>query len=625
MRTRRFTAAIVVALLTAGLVGCSKDESGPARSAAKKFLDAWSGGDVAAASAATDSPDGPKQWLPTVQKQLAGAKVSFEMGDVKVDGDKASQPFTANWRVPGQEKPWSYENKLGMVKDGDQWKVQWDTTVIHPDLSPNQQFAMVRALPERAGILDRAGQPVFAKQKVVTVGIEPGNVPDLNALAGTLASVLAADKVTAPEIVADAGKAKPTAFVPVVTLREPRYLQVKPAIYDLPGTVFRSSERWLPIINATFGQPLLGRVGDVTAEVLKEAGPVYAAGDQLGTSGMQRAFNKQLAGTPSVTISLADPAGKPVKKLAEFAGKPGTPIKTTLDKGVQLAAEQALAGVTQQASIVAIKPSTGELLAVANSASAGFNIALEGKYPPGSTFKIITATALLQAGVVQPGSTVACPGELVVGGKRFINSDKFDLGNVPLRRAFAQSCNTTFTSLSAKLPAGALSAAAQQYGIGVDWKLPVASYDGAAPPPANTIEGAADAIGQGKVLVSPFSMALAAATLQKGSVPTPSLIAGQQTAPAQPPTALPAATVTPLREFARAVVTEGTAQAVLRGAAGVAGKTGTAEYGDAVPPRSHSWFAGYRGDLAFAVFIWDGASSGRPALPVAASFLGKAK
>ena len=625
MPARRATTAILVALLASTLVACSDNGDEQSKAAARTFLDAWSAGKVDEAAAATDAPDGPREWLPAVQKELGTAKVTFKLGDGSADGDKATRDFTTSWALPGQEKPWSYRGKLALVKQGDAWKVHWDTTVIHPELGPTQKLAAERVLPERAPILDGAGQPIFSKQPVVTVGIEPGKATNLDALAADLARALAAQKVSAAEIVADARKAKPTDFVPVITLRMPVYLQVKAAIHSLPGTVFRDSERLLPL-TPTFGQPLLGKVGDATAEVLKETGGAYAAGDQLGTSGMQRTFNTQLAGAPKVTISLTDAGGKPVKQLAEFGGKPGEPVRTTLRRDVQLAAEDALASVPQQASIVAIKPSTGELVAVANSASTGFNIALEGKYPPGSTFKIITATALLQSGVVRPTSAVPCPGEIVVGGKRFINANKFNLGTVPLRTAFARSCNTTFTSLSTKLPAGALASTAAQYGIGVDWKLPVASYGGAVPPPANTIEGAADAIGQGKVLVSPFSMALAAATLQRGSVPSPSLIAGKQATPSIAPAPLDAAAMGTLRTFARAVVTEGTAQAVLGSAPGaVAGKTGTAEYGDAVPPRSHSWFAGYRGDLAFAVFVWDGASSGKIATPIAATFLGKAR
>jgi cell division protein FtsI/penicillin-binding protein 2 len=622
VRARHATLATLIAVAVT-LTACSADQTDAVDDAAKRFLDAWSAGKLDAAGAATDAPNGPPQWLPLVHKQLGTEKVSFKLGEGTTDDKAATRDVTVSWTIPGQEKPWSYPSKLELVKRGEDWKVHWETTVVHPELGPTQKFAVERTLPERAPILDTAGQPLFSKQQVVTVGIEPGKATDLDGLAATLAGILAAEKVTAAEIVADARKAKPTAFVPVVTLRQARYLAVKPQIYSLPGTVFQQSERLLPI-TPTFGQPLLGKVGEATAEVLKEAGDVYAAGDQLGTSGLQRTYNKQLAGVPSVVISLADPTGKPVKELASFAGSAGTPLTTTLDRTVQTAAEQALTSVPQQAAIVAIRPGTGEILAVANSANVDFNIALEGKYPPGSTFKIVTMAAILQSGI-SPTSSAPCPGQVTVGGKRFTNADSFDLGTVPLRTAFARSCNTTMINLAGKLPADKLASTAAQYGIGQEWRLGVPAYGGAVPPAADATEAAADAIGQGKVLVSPLSMALAAGTMKVGSLPSPSLIEGKKASPTVPVKASTGVDVV-LQGFARAVVTEGTAKAALGNARGeVAGKTGTAEYGDATPPRSHSWFAGYRGDLAFAVFVYDGASSGKIAAPIAATFLAKVR
>jgi cell division protein FtsI/penicillin-binding protein 2 len=614
-------------LLGAGLAGCFwDDDAEQAKAAAQKFLDAWSSDNYDAAGSATDAPDGPRQWLPAVDEQLGATKVRFALGKGNVEGDDASQQFTASWTIPGQERRWSYPNKLTLVKKSDDWVVHWDPSVIHPDLRADLRFKTERTLPERAPILDRAGAPIFTKVPVVTVGLEPRKVPDINALAGKLATELkavAAD-VTAAEIVADATKAKPDAFVPVVTLRAAAYQQVKPAIHALPGTIFRDSQKLLAP-TPTFGQPMLGKVGDATAEVLKEAGPTFAAGDTLGLSGLQRAFNKQLAGAPAVKIALIDSAAKPVKQLAQFGGHPGEPLKTTLDRGVQTAAESALANVPQLASIVAIKPSTGEILAVANSKSTRFNIAMEGKYPPGSTFKIVTATALLEAGMLQPTSAVPCPGSLVAGGKKFINANQFNLGTVPFRKAFARSCNTTMISQAAKLEVGALAQTAARYGIGAEWKLPVTTYSGSVPPPSGEAERAADAIGQGKVLVSPFAMAMVAASVQRGSLPTPSLIAGQPAGLSEAPEPVKPTAIGPLRDFARAVVTEGTAKVLAGLPGGVAGKTGTAEYGDAKPPRSHSWFAGYRGDFAFAVFIHDGASTNLPATTVTNAFLKAAK
>jgi cell division protein FtsI/penicillin-binding protein 2 len=210
-----------------------------------------------------------------------------------------------------------------------------------------------------------------------------------------------------------------------------------------------------------------------------------------------------------------------------------------------------------------------------------------------------------------------------VGGKVFQNADRFDLGTVPLRTAFARSCNTTFTALAPRLSADALERTAAAYGIGTPWTLPVPSFGGEVPSPRDDVERAADAIGQGRVLVSPLALALSAATVVRGRVPAPMLVDGVAAEPGTdhgPAPDVPAAALPTIRDLTRAVVTEGTARA-LRGHRGLAGKTGTAEYGTATPPRAHSWFAGYQGDLAFAVFVADGDTSGHPAVPIAGKFL----
>jgi cell division protein FtsI/penicillin-binding protein 2 len=314
-------------------------------------------------------------------------------------------------------------------------------------------------------------------------------------------------------------------------------------------------------------------------------------------------------------------AGQQPTVLGRVDGKPGTPVRTTLDQTVQLAADAAVATATTPAALVAVRPSTGEVLAVANNAAAPYDLALAGRFPPGSTFKVVTATALLTAGVVRPDSAVDCPASTVVYGKRFQNSDRFDLGRVPLRTAFAESCNTSFTQLSQRLDDRSLPAAAALYGVGSTWTLPAPAFGGSVPAPKDDTEKAADAIGQGRVEVSPLAMALVAAAVANGGGVVPALVAGQPAAgPA--PAGPPAAVLPALRDMMRAVVTEGTASALASVPAGpVSGKTGTAEYGSAVPPRSHAWFTGFRGDLAFAVFVQDGQSSKTTAVPVARTFL----
>jgi cell division protein FtsI/penicillin-binding protein 2 len=162
-----------------------------------------------------------------------------------------------------------------------------------------------------------------------------------------------------------------------------------------------------------------------------------------------------------------------------------------------------------------------------------------------------------------------------------------------MSRAFASSCNTTFAELSARLPPRGLTQAATRYGIGLDYQVEgITTVTGSVPPTVDLTERTEDGFGQGRVLASPFGMALVAATVAAGKTPVPQLIAGRPTM------------VDALRPMMRLVVTNGTAKEIA-GCGEIYAKTGEAEFAGG----SHSWFAGYRGDLAFAALIVGGGSS----------------
>jgi cell division protein FtsI/penicillin-binding protein 2 len=186
---------------------------------------------------------------------------------------------------------------------------------------------------------------------------------------------------------------------------------------------------------------------------------------------------------------------------------------------------------------------------------------------------------------------------------------------VSLTTAFAQSCNTAFAALGARLPAGALERAAAQFGFGLDELLPVESPGGRIPTPDSTARLVEDSIGQGQVTASPLAMASVAAGVAAGTWHQPHVLPCPQCASHPVPQAAA------LRRLMRAVVTSGTGTRAAAPGAPVYGKTGTAEYGAGSPLPTHAWFVGWQGRLAFAVFAEDGASGGSVAAPVAARFL----
>ncbi|ROO84036.1 penicillin-binding protein [Actinocorallia herbida] len=376
-------------------------------------------------------------------------------------------------------------------------------------------------------------------------------------------------------------------------------------------------------------QQLLGPVGPATADQVKELGAPYREGDPIGQDGLNRQYDERLAGTPSLEVRIVegDGDGKAVAKLASFDGADGQPLETTIDPRVQRAAGNALSSVKKNASMVVVRPSTGEILAVANK-PGGYNRALMGQYPPGSTFKIVTAAALV-AGGLKVTDTVPCPATTEIGGRTFKNAGFEKLGSVPLRDAFAHSCNTTFADLAVKdLGDGRLAEVAAQFGFNAPVLAGLPAVRAAFPAVEDDTALAAAAFGQGEVLTSPLNMASVAAAAADGTWRSPRLVPADLVGAAldaggkkaEPDHALDPGVRKALRVLMPAVVTEGTAHAVAF-PAGSAGKTGTAEYGSGENPPTHAWFVGYKGDVAFAVIVEDGGTGAEAAAPVAAKFL----
>jgi cell division protein FtsI/penicillin-binding protein 2 len=624
---RRGSVLLCLLALTAPLVAaCSGSAEDDVKAAAQAFLDDWSAGHPDAAAKATTDPHAATALLEQTAKDLPHASLSAQLGKVDVQDQKATVAWTATWDLAAAPD-WSYDATLDLREGDGGWAVVAEPTLVHPELGKGQHLVVARSLPDRAPITDASGAPLFAPTEVINVGVDPGKVTDLPSLASALG---AATGIAADQITADVQKAKPGQFVPVITLRRPDFEKIRTQVFDLPGAVFPTSTRLLAP-SSRFAVALLGRVGAATAEVIKETekdgSPQYAEGDQLGLSGLQRAFQEQLAGTAGFTVSVVstdEKTGDAGRQIEAVAPKPGTPVRTPLVPAVQNAADAAVAGQTLPTHLVAVRPGTGEILAVSSNAAADAGNALGGHFPPGSSMKTMTATALLTAGTLTPDSPVPCPGTTVVDGREFENEDQFDLGTVPLRTAFAKSCNTTFIQQAMALPDGALTAAAASYGVGTDWKLPVDVFSGSVPATSTGTTKAADAIGQGDVVMSPAQMALVAAGIASGTPAAPVEVVGGE-ASGSAPKGPAQAVLDALRPMMREVVLSGTAKA-LAGRGEVYGKTGTAEFGDKTPPDAHGWFVGYQlggpqGDIAFAVLV-EGGQSSSTAVAVSGAFLG---
>jgi Penicillin binding protein transpeptidase domain/NTF2-like N-terminal transpeptidase domain len=366
---------------------------------------------------------------------------------------------------------------------------------------------------------------------------------------------------------------------------------------------------------------LTGSVVPATAAQAKALGAPYQAGDLIGQGGIEQAYSAQLAGRPALSIRIEGPGRHFDATVARFAATPGTPVRTSIDMQVQLAASQAVrsAATTKPVDLVAIQPSTGRVLAVVER-PGGFDRALQGEFPPGSTFKVLTASALAKTGL-RPASMVQCPSQIAIGGRTFHNDHNEHYGATSLQTAFAVSCNTTFAMLATnRLGGRALASTAAAFGFNRQPALGIPAILGRFSTPHDPVDLAADAFGQGTDLVNPLSQATVAAAIEDGTWRPPQLVISPAPRQRARPAAVSPAILATLRPMMRAVVTSGTA-ANVGFPPGVYGKTGTAEYGTGPKPPSHAWFIGYRGDLAFAVLVEGGGLGASNAGPIANAFV----
>ncbi|MGK9460068.1 penicillin-binding transpeptidase domain-containing protein [Streptomyces sp. G6] len=329
-------------------------------------------------------------------------------------------------------------------------------------------------------------------------------------------------------------------------------------------------------------------------------------------------------GGPRGAVELVDRAtGETVRTEASFGEEPDPvtadePVRTTLDATWQAAAEKALAAADgKNAALVALRVDNGEVLALANSPASGFNRAASGTYAPGSTWKIVTSSALLLKGAVKPDDVVDCPKYLTVG-KEFHNVEMSEFPGATFRKDFTESCNTAFISLRGKLDEGELGEVARTYfGVGQEWHIGIPTYDGSVPVPKDETEKAASMIGQGRVQANPLIMASVTATAVSGEFHQPSVTAGNEDGTRTEP--LPDEVVGELRELMRATVTDGTARVLADLPGEIGAKTGTAEVSD--DQDNNGWMVAHRGNVAVAVVVEEGVTGGGSAGPIVHSLL----
>ncbi len=617
-------ACAVGAMVGFGLIGAAPPGQAVAATV-KEFLLDWATGRYPQAAALTT---GGRQAavalsLQSAYSQLGAADIQLSMGPIVAHGTTATARFNAAVDLGRGGLPWQYQGEFQLRRIGSAWRVDWAPSVIAPGLHPGDRLAVLTTMPPRAQLLDSAGGSLIPPSPDYQVGVYPDQVTNPTTTATALGQVTGLSS-EALEIRSQILAAPSRAFLELIRLEPADYQRMRPALDRIQGVVVHQ------VLENVFGSTapaVTGTVGTETARVLVTAGAPYRRGITVGTSGLEQAFQATLAGTPTTEVVIESAQGNPLRVLRSWRGTPGHPVRTTIDPAVQQAAQTAVSSSATASAIVAIRPGTGQILAVAQHNVTGSPVIdpLAGQYLPGQAFTIVSAAALLAANVsvAQPQP---CPAvNQVPGGQTFVNvpSPQAGLGpNPTFRSDFTHACATGFASLILNPSVRNLSTTARQFGIGTQWTLPLPSFAGSISQVSSATSPsaiAAEAIGTGNVQASPLAMALAAGVVQSGAWHVPSLVntpAAATTAAQRPFSDQIIAT---LQQLMHAAATTGAGHAAGSGSSAVFGQVGTAPL--AGHPHLYTvWFVGYSHNVAFAVLVLSPSTSFDPAARLAGQF-----
>ncbi|MGO1537651.1 MAG: penicillin-binding transpeptidase domain-containing protein, partial [Yaniella sp.] len=579
--------------------------------------------------------------------------VTWNLSDGTEAEDAAEASDAPDESDATSEDHWSYTTKATLVWDdeAEAWEPQLAAETLVPGLAEGGRVDVAVAPAQRGKILDTQDVPLATERPVQRIGIDKTHLLNELAVDGeeptddevseaaaesatALAEALDLDTDTFIDRVQAAGD---RAWVEFIVLRDDDETDIpSDQITEIPGAVAREDTMVLGP-TATFARSLLGSYGEPSAEQVENSDGEMTAGTPTGLSGLQHTYNDDLSGTNGleITVDNADASTEdlPDSDPVEFSreSEDGTAITTTLDTRIQELAEETIGDSDVLAGLVAIRPSDGHILAAADGPEdTSWPLAMQGSYAPGSTFKIVTALAMLRNGM-DAESTVECPETINVSGTEISNFDGYPsehLGEITLADAIAQSCNTSFVGQFEEISPQQEHDAATALGLVED---PIVGYDGAflasVPTDVEGTQHAAGLFGQGLVQTSPLGMATVAASVSAGETVSPVLVSDPSVDPTENEnlpgnTPLTEDEAAQLRELMSGPVETGTVP-ILQDVPGVPvlAKTGTAEYVSEGEDLAHTWIMSLHGDLAVSLFFHEGFAGAQTNGPVLKEFL----
>lgn len=543
-------------------------------------------------------------------------------------------------------EPLLIQFQLNLAWDGPlTWKVEWADVLPLPQYGLKAEYRRTRVEPSRGSIYDRDGRLLAGRGSAVSIGVQPSRISDPELLFQVLGEQLGLtreyveSKYQAPGV-------QPHWFVPLITVSEELYQELDPILRPVPGIFFqRQYMRYYPLAEAA--AHLTGYLGEVTQAMI-DANPErdYQAGETAGRSGLEMGLEAELRGEPGYRL-FVETDTEPSRLFLERTVKNGSDVELTIDAGWQRLAYEVLGG--GKGAFVVLDARTGEVLVLASSPSydpnefiAGisqnrwqqlssdpgqpmFNRSLQGAYPPGSVFKVITASAALDLDLYSVTSEFDDSGELRVQGNPIRNFQNEVFGEHSFADALIRSINTTMAQVGLTLGAENLRSYFTKWGLDQkhDFRLPASAGD-IGSPERSQVALAWSAIGQDRVLVTPLVVAeIFTAFVNEGAVPEPTLF--KRDDPPVMRQVIKPETAALMSELLAEVVVSGTGRQAMVEGLQIFGKTGTAETGRGT---SHGWFGGYvfgvaGRDLAFAVLVEDGGVGGQVAAPLVSEFFSK--
>jgi penicillin-binding protein 2 len=543
----------------------------------------------------------------------------------------------------------------------------WNLQVLRArhfrDLAENNRSRLVTLAAPRGALLDRHGQVLVGNRPSFNVVLNPEHAGDLDQVVSRLAAALGMGEAAIRERLARRQPYRPVVVKTDATLADVAALDARRR--ELPEVSIESVPlRSYPLASAA--AHALGRVGEITErQLLLAENRGLAPGSLVGQAGIEARYNRELMGRDGFRRVIVNSRGLEVTEAERQLPEDGPSLTLSIDASLQAAMERAFEG--RAGSAVALDPRTGEILAMAstpaydpNEFTTGIDAALwaslatdpqtplmnrviQGAYSPGSTFKIIAATAALEEGVITPSTTFYCPGYLAVYNTVFHCMAKGGHGVMDLRRAIANSCNVYFFQVGIRLEIARLSKWAKLMGLGAptgvdlphelgglmpspEWKMRVFKT------PWYAGETVSVAIGQGQVSATPLQMARVMAVIANGGrLVRPHLTRGTE---APLPLGIRPETIAAVKEGLRAVVAEGTGRRARLPTVEVCGKTGSAQVvasarlaksPNAFELLPHGWFLAFAPAddprIALAVLVEHGRSGAESAAPVARQIL----